>query len=118
MGKIIISIEGHTCQPPELLNVSSGFSGGTNDVMFKISYESIWDWYREYVDPNAELRIEYNYQDGTGWLGSQVDVESNTDYEFHIEKRIGYTTVQFRITLITDSECGTMYSNVLSSVYT
>lgn len=118
MANINITVDGHTCTPPELLSVSTGFSGGTNDVMFKISYESIWNWYKEYVDPDSELHIEYNYQDGTGWLFFQLDAESATDYEIHIEKRIGFTTVQFRVSLKTNSECGIMYSNVLTNVYT
>lgn len=120
MGIININVDQHTCTPPELLSVSTGFSGGTEIVTFQIQFDSIGQWYHDYVDPNTRLVLYYNYQDGNGWQEYSPDLpySSLIDYPIQIAKNYGYTVVQFKIVLITNSECGEMDSNVLQNTYT
>lgn len=120
MPNIIISVGSHTCTPPELLSVSNGFSGGTETVTFQITFDSIGEWYQQYVDPNTRLVLYYNFQDGNGWQEYSPDLpfQSLSNYPIQLEKNYGYTIVQFKLVLVTDSECGQMESNVLQSTYT
>lgn len=115
-----MNVGSHTCTPPELLSVSTGFSGGTEEVTFQLQWDSIGDWYQQNVDPNTRMYIYYNYQDGNGWLQHNPNVPfvSLTDYPIIIAKKIGFLTVQFKMVLITNSECGSMESNVLQNNYT
>lgn len=120
MANININVDEHICTPPELLSVSTGFSGGASDATFQVQWDSIGDWYQQYVDPNTELILSYNYQDGNGWIDytGNIPFQSLTNYPIQIPVNIGYNVVQFRLRLITNSECGIMSSNVLQNTYT
>jgi len=120
MANIILNIDEHICTPPELLSVSTGFSGGTEIVTFQIQFDSIGQWYKDYVDPNTRLVLQYDYQDGNGWNEYSPDLpfQSLTDYPIQIAKNYGYLVVQFRLILYVNGECGDMISNMLQSTYT
>lgn len=120
MADININVDEHICTPPELLSVSTGFSGGTEIVTFQITFDSIGQWYKDHVDPNTRLVLQYNYQDGNGWHEYVPDLpfQSLTDYPIQIDKNYGYTVVQFRLILYVNGECGDMESNMLQSTYT
>lgn len=121
MANINFQVQALVCQAPELLYVSTGFSAGQSDATFQLRWDSIGQYYQQNVDPTTVIRLTYNYQDGNGWqtYGSTIPFSSLTDYPIQIPVNIGYLVVQFRLELeVRSSDCGVMYSNVLTNTYT